>query len=72
LYVTSLQSSKDIREVTFKSPYSLVFGNEGLGVPDEVAALGQAIKIPQTSDIDSLNLSVAAGITMWEAYNQTK
>ena len=42
--------------------FSLVFGNEARGLPPEYAAIGRAVRIPQSPLVDSLNLSVAAGI----------
>ena len=42
--------------------FSLVFGNEATGLPDEFANYGQSIIIPQTPDVDSLNLTIAVGI----------
>ena len=45
-----------------RRPFSLVFGNEGSGLPPEFAALGQAVRIPHGDAIDSLNLAVAAAI----------
>ncbi len=45
-----------------KTPYALVFGNEGSGLPPDFAALGQAVRIPHSDAIDSLNLAVAAAI----------
>ncbi len=54
-----------------REPFSLVFGNEATGLPDEYAALGCPVRIPHSSRIDSLNLSVAAGIGMY-AFAQTK
>lgn len=47
-----------------KSPHSLVFGNEGSGLPERFAGLGQAVRIEQSDRIDSLNLAVAAAIGM--------
>lgn len=46
-------------------PYSLVFGNEATGLPAEFARAGQSVMIPQSPDIDSLNLSVAASIAAY-------
>ena len=46
-------------------PYSLIMGNEGSGLPQEFASLGQAVRIPHSGNIDSLNLSIAAGIGMY-------
>lgn len=47
------------------SLFSLVFGNEASGLPDQCKSAGVSIKIPQTEFVDSLNLSVAAGIGMF-------
>ncbi len=45
-----------------KPPYSLVFGNEQTGLPAEFASLGQSVMIPQSAEIDSLNLAVAVSV----------
>lgn len=45
-----------------REPYTLVFGNEGSGLPAEFAQMGQAVRIPHSSAIDSLNLAVAVAI----------
>ena len=45
-------------------PFSLVFGNEATGLPDEFAQLGISTLIPHSARIDSLNLAIAAGIGM--------
>jgi len=45
--------------------YSLVFGNEATGLPDEFAKYGTSVFIPQTEAVDSLNLTIAAGIGMY-------
>ena len=47
---------------TVQRPYALVFGNEGSGLPPEFATLGQAVRIPHSDAIDSLNVAVAAAI----------
>ncbi len=41
---------------------SLVFGNEGAGLPDDLLLREHGVTISQSDAIDSLNLSVAAGI----------
>lgn len=47
------------------APFSLIFGNEGSGLPREYAELGTPVRIEQTEQVDSLNLAVAAGIGMY-------
>lgn len=43
--------------------FSLVFGNEATGLDEEkYSTIGTSIKIPQSGLVDSLNISVAAGI----------
>ncbi|HNW86663.1 MAG TPA: TrmH family RNA methyltransferase [Candidatus Limiplasma sp.] len=45
-----------------REPFALIFGNEGSGLPPEFATYGQAVRIPHSNAIDSLNLAVAAAI----------
>ena len=48
------------------SPFALIFGNEGSGLPDSFLTCGTPVRIPHSSSIDSLNLSIAAAIGMYE------
>jgi 23S rRNA (guanosine2251-2'-O)-methyltransferase len=53
--------------------YCLVFGNEVDGVSEEVIAQGDlAVEIPQTGTKHSLNISVCAGIVVWELFRKLK
>lgn len=45
--------------------YSLVFGNEATGLPDEFLNEGKSIIIPQSEEVDSLNITIAAGVGMF-------
>ena len=51
---------KDIPEV-----YSLIFGNEGSGLPPEFAGMGQSVRIESNDKVDSLNLGIAAAIGIY-------
>ena len=46
-------------------PFTLVFGNEGSGLPPEFARYGQPVRIESNDRVDSLNLAVAAGIAIY-------
>ncbi|MGI4834517.1 MAG: RNA methyltransferase [Janthinobacterium lividum] len=49
------------------SPLALVLGNEVFGVDDEVLVLcDAAVEIPQLGTKHSLNVSVAAGVVLWD------
>ena len=45
-----------------QKPFTLVFGNEQTGLPPQFASMGQSVMIPQSSEIDSLNLAVAVSV----------
>lgn len=55
-----------------KTKYALVFGNEVDGVDQTIADIVDgAIEIPQVGIKHSLNVSVSAGILMWEMFRQS-
>lgn len=55
-----------------RMPFALVFGNEGRGLPPAFSQLGQAVRIPHSGRIDSLNLSIAAAIGIYAFTNAMK
>ncbi|MGN0312770.1 MAG: TrmH family RNA methyltransferase [Lachnospiraceae bacterium] len=67
-YPFMLKGAMDLQE--FKpdkhKEFSLIFGNEATGLPDEYALKGQSIRIRHQDTIDSLNLSMAVGIALYE------
>lgn len=65
IYPLMLKGAKNIHTIELnKGVYSLVFGNESSGLPDGYLDYGQSIFIPHSDKIDSLNLSMALGITL--------
>lgn len=58
-------------EQDFKEPLCLVVGNEGEGISPEIASLCDAnIRIPMLGTLESLNVSVASGIILFEVVKQ--
>lgn len=55
-----------------QEPYSLIFGNEATGLPPEFAKIGQSVFIPQSREIDSLNLGVSVSIGAYAFTNGGK
>ncbi|MFN7013820.1 MAG: RNA methyltransferase [Bacteroidia bacterium] len=54
-----------------KRKLAFVFGNEVSGVDENILHLcDAALEIPQTGTKHSLNVSVSAGIVMWEIFRQ--
>ena len=73
LAVEQVENSHKLGEFVFdkEKKYALVLGNEVKGVrQDVVDECGGVIEIPQHGTKHSLNVSVTAGIVMWEASKQ--
>ena len=57
----------------YKAPSVIMFGSEAEGLSDKLTQQADInIKIPMNSEIESLNLSVSAGIVLYEAVRQRK
>ena len=58
-------------QLDFIKSIALVFGNEHSGVSDEIRTLADGnFMIPQAGIIQSLNISVACAVTLYEAFRQ--
>ena len=65
------EEAKGIYELDFTKSIALVFGNEMLGISKEVIELCDGnFHIPQVGMAESLNISVACAVTLYEAYRQ--
>ncbi len=64
-------ATNDLAQQDLSVPTLFVLGNEHAGVSGSLLALSQAtVKIPQTGQIESLNVAVAAGICFYELRRQ--
>lgn len=64
-------SAPSLYELDLTGPVAIVLGNEHRGVSDEAAAAADGIfRIPMNGMIESLNVSVAAAVCVFEAYRQ--
>jgi RNA methyltransferase, TrmH family len=70
---TAVHGATPADVVDFSRGTALLIGNEGNGVPDEIAARAAgAVTIPCPGLVESLNASVAAGILLYEASRQRR
>jgi TrmH family RNA methyltransferase len=67
LYPFMLQAKIKLHEIKPSGVYSLIFGNEATGLPEEFLKIGTSVIIPHSDRIDSLNLPIAASIAMYAA-----
>jgi len=62
-----LGGAVDFRKAEYRAPVLIVMGSEGPGLSDELSALcGTKVRIPMAEGIDSLNLSVATALTLYQ------
>lgn len=67
LFMLSKDDKDSIFHVEKKAgEYSLIFGNEGAGLPEDFSKYGKVVFIPQSDRVDSINLPIAASIGMYE------
>jgi TrmH family RNA methyltransferase len=67
MYPFMLQAQIKLQEIHPQGVYSLIFGNEATGLPEEFLHIGTSVIIPHSDRIDSLNLPIAASIAMYAA-----
>lgn len=73
IYCAALQASTDYHTQDFTKPTAIVVGTEATGLSaDWLKHSTQNIIIPMQGEIDSMNVSVAAGILIFEAKRQRK
>lgn len=74
IYTTHLSdeiSSKTLHEVSFTEKIAIVFGNEKYGLSKEALEMSDVnFVIPQQGMAQSLNISVACAVTLYEAMRQ--
>ncbi|GEA12151.1 tRNA (guanosine(18)-2'-O)-methyltransferase TrmH [Alteromonas sp. KUL49] len=65
------EKAVDFREIDYTKPTAVLFGQEKYGVTDEAIAMAdQDIVIPMVGMVQSLNVSVAAALVLYEAQRQ--
>ena len=71
IYGAALQASVPYHSIDFNSPTAIVVGTEATGLSEEwLQNTSRNIIIPMQGEIDSMNVSVAAGILIFEAKRQ--
>lgn len=66
-------TGRDLHALDLKQPTALVFGNEMRGASEEaIAQADGAFRIPMMGMVESLNISVACAVTLYEALRQRR
>lgn len=71
VFASEMTATKNIADVDFKEPCAIVMGSEDNGIyPALMKICDEKIKIPMAGEFESLNVSVATGIILYEAMKQ--
>lgn len=69
--VSEMNGAKFIFEADLKVPTAIIMGSEGEGVAPELLRIAdEIVKIPMMGKFESLNVSVAAGMILYEVMKQ--
>ena len=69
---TSLEATRSLYDVNLTTPHAWLFGNEGAGVSLELLNICKkdAVIIPQTDGVESLNVAAATAVCLFEQRRQ--
>jgi TrmH family RNA methyltransferase len=71
ILTTAVEGAEAANRIDLAGPVALVIGNEGNGVPPELAAKADgAVTIPCPGPVESLNAAIAASVLLYEASRQ--
>ena len=71
VFASEMTATKTLHEMNFKEPSAVIMGSEERGVfPGLIKICDEKFKIPMAGDFESLNVSVATGIILYEAMSQ--
>lgn len=71
VFASEMKAETNIYDIDFKEPCAIILGSEDKGIqPVLYKASDSRFKIPMQKDFESLNVSVAAGMILYEAMKQ--
>lgn len=73
ILTTTVRAAEPVDLLDLTGAVALIFGNEGNGVPDEIATLAdEPVTISCPGAVESLNAAVAASVALYEASRQRR
>lgn len=71
VYASEMTAEKNVYEIDFSEPAAVIMGSEDKGIhPSLYKLCDDKFKIPMKQDFESFNVSVAAGIILYETMKQ--
>jgi len=73
IWATAPRGGPAFWEVDFSRAMAVLFGQEGAGLPDDLMKSADGfLTIPMAAEVDSLNVAMAAGLVIYEAFRQKR
>jgi 23S rRNA (guanosine2251-2'-O)-methyltransferase len=71
VFASEMTAEENVFDIDFKEPCAIIMGSEDKGIQSSLYKLCDGkFKIPMQKDFESLNVSVAAGMVLYEAMRQ--
>jgi 23S rRNA (guanosine2251-2'-O)-methyltransferase len=71
VFASEMSAEKNVFNISFAEPCAIVMGSEDKGIfPSLIKICDEQFKIPMKGNFESLNVSVAAGMILYEAMKQ--
>ncbi len=71
VFASEMKAEEKVFDINFKEPCAVIMGSEDKGIhPSLYKLCDKSFKIPMQKDFESLNVSVAAGMILYEAMKQ--
>ena len=71
VFASEMKSEENIFDIDFKEPSAIILGSEDKGIQPSLYKLcDHKFMIPMKNDFESLNVSVAAGMILYEVIKQ--
>ena len=71
VFASEMKATAKVYEINFTDPCSIIMGSEDKGIhPSLYKLCDESFKIPMEQNFESLNVSVAAGMILYEAMRQ--
>ncbi len=71
VFASEMTAKKDVFDLDFKEPCAIIMGGEEKGIHHGLIKISdQSFKIPMKGEFESLNVSVATGMILYEAMKQ--
>jgi TrmH family RNA methyltransferase len=73
IWATVVRGEPSFWEIDFSRPTAVLFGQEGAGLPKDLKKSADGLfTIPMAAEVDSLNVAMAAGLVIYEAFRQKR